>query len=47
MQTEINGNEISSRKVFHQRKLRKDNNLKYKPKSADQARVQEKEDVPH
>ena len=47
MQTEINGNEISARKVFQQRKPRKDNNLNYKPKSADQIRVQEKEDVQH
>ena len=48
IQTEINTNEDSTRKVLQQRKLKKYNNLKYKPKSINQTRVQEEqEDLPH
>ena len=48
IQTEINANEDSSRKVLQQRKFKKYNNLKYKPKSTNQTRVQEEqEDLPH
>ena len=48
IQTEINANEDSTRKVLQQRKFKKYNNLKYKPKSTNQTRVQEEqEDLPH
>ena len=48
IQTEINANEDSTRTVLQQRKLKKYNNLKYKPKSTNQTRVQEEqEDLPH
>ena len=38
-QTEINANEDSTRKVLQQRKFKKCNNLKYRPKSTNQTRV--------
>ena len=44
IQTEINANEDSTRKVLQQRKFKKHNNLKYKPKSTNQTRVQEEQD---
>ena len=48
IQTEINANEDSTRKVLQQRKFKKYNNLKYRPKSTNQTRVQEEqEDLPH
>ena len=48
IQTEINANEDSTRNVLQQRKFKKYNNLKYKPKSTNQTRVQEEqEDLPH
>ena len=47
-QTEINANEDSARKTLQQRKFKKYNNLKYKPKSTNQTRVQEEqEDLLH
>ena len=48
IQTEINANEDSTRKVLQQRKFKKYNNLKYRPKSTNQTRVQEEqEDFPN
>ena len=48
IQTETNANEDCTRKVLQQRKLKKYNNLKYKPKSTNQTRVQEEQrDLPH
>ena len=48
IQTEINANEDSTRNVLQQRKLKKYNNLKYRPKSTNQTRVQEEqEDLQH
>ena len=44
IQTEINANEDSTRKVLQQRKFKKYNNLKYKPKSTNQTRVQEEQE---
>ena len=47
IQTEINASEDSTTKVLQQRKFKKYNNLKYKPKSTNQTRVQkEQEDLP-
>ena len=41
-------NEDSTRNVLQQRKFKKYNNLKYRPKSTNQTRVQEEqEDLPH
>ena len=48
IQTEINSNEDSTRKDLQQRKFKKYNNLKYRPKSTNQTRVQEEqEDFPN
>ena len=48
IQTEIKANKESTRNVLQQRKLKKYNNLKYRPKSTNQTRVQEEqEDLPH
>ena len=48
IQTEINANEDSMRKVLRQWKFEKYNNLKYRTKSTNQTRVQEEqEDLPH
>ena len=48
IQTEINANEDSTRKVLQQQNVKKYSNLKYKPKSTNQTRVQEEqEDLPH
>ena len=48
IQTEINANEDSTRKVLQQRKFKKYNNFKYRRKSTNQTRVQEEqEDLPH
>ena len=41
IQTEINANEDSTRKVLQQRKFKRYSNFKYKPKSTEQTRVQE------
>ena len=40
IKTEINANEDSKRKVLVQQKLKKYNNLKYKPKITNQTRVE-------
>ena len=48
IQTEINSNEDSTRKDLQQQNLKKYNNLKYRPKSTNQTRVQEEqENLPH
>ena len=48
IQAEINATEDSTRNVLQQRKFKKYNNLKYRPKSTNQTRVQEEqEDLPH
>ena len=47
IQTEINANEDFTRKVLQQWKFKKYNKLKDKPKSTNQTRVQEQEDLPH
>ena len=48
IQTEINANEDSTRKVLQKRKFKNYNNVKYKPKSTNETKVQEEqEDLPH